>query len=58
MALLKILAVLAICLFVVVKLTERVGKERSMSQMQSLSKWILPLVGISLVLQLIYSMVG
>lgn len=58
MNLLIILAALLVGLFIVVKLTERVGKERSMAQMQSLSKWILPLVGISLVLQLIYSMMN
>ncbi|MCM2681393.1 hypothetical protein [Echinimonas agarilytica] len=57
MNLLMIIALLMVGLFVVIKLTERTSKERSMEQMQSMSRWLIPLVAISLVAQLIYMMV-
>ncbi|GGA62932.1 hypothetical protein GCM10011369_00260 [Neiella marina] len=56
MALLTILALLAVGLFIVIKLTERTSKEKSMEQARSMSKWIMPLVFISLIIQLIYMM--
>lgn len=57
MNLLYILAFVAIGLFVIVKLTEKTDKDKSMAMASKAGRWIWPLVMLSLVLQLIYLMV-
>lgn len=57
MNLLYILAFVAIALFVIVKLTEKTDKEKSMAMAAKAGRWIWPLVMLSLVLQLIYMMI-
>lgn len=48
-----ILLILFVALFVMVTLLERFGKKQSEEEVSRLSRWILPLVGLLLVLQLI-----
>ncbi|MCC2604459.1 hypothetical protein [Planctobacterium marinum] len=48
-----ILGLLFLALFVVVPLVEKHGKRHSPEELQKITRWIWPLVGIMLVLQLI-----
>lgn len=54
MKVLVILVCLAVALFVLIPLLERYQHSLGLNKMQGLAKYILPLVGISLVIQLIY----
>lgn len=47
-----LIGVLVLALFIVVPLVERFGPRPSPEQTQKISRWILPLVGLSLVLAL------
>lgn len=48
-----ILLLLFATLFIMVTLVERFGKKQSEEEVSRLSRWILPLVGLLLILQLI-----
>lgn len=56
--LLTILAVLFVALLVIVPMVERFAPHPTPEQTQRLSRWILPLVGISLVIALIKQLMG
>ncbi|WP_373083112.1 hypothetical protein [Zhongshania sp.] len=53
--LLSVLAVLAIALIVIIPLIERFAPKANPEQQAKLSRWILPLVGISLAIALFKS---
>ena len=58
MNVLVILVCLAVALIVLIPLLERYQHSLGLNKMQGLAKYILPLVGISLVIQLIYYFVS
>ena len=54
MNLLIILAVLILALMVLVPLLERTGMGRNSPKIAAASRWLLPLVGVSMLLQLLF----
>ena len=56
MTLLIILAVLFLALFIIIPLVEKKGKRHSPEELQKLSRWIYPLMGLILFASLIKMM--
>ncbi|NKI17650.1 hypothetical protein HCU74_09480 [Spongiibacter sp. KMU-166] len=58
MALITILGFLALSLIVLIPLIERFSPQMSAEKQQSISRWILPLVGVSIVIALFKHWMG